>query len=79
MANYEPVAWAEEVIEAAQAVNHPQLPDLYVTASICWMAGRVDEALRYDRIGRTVLAEPRRATVRNRELARIGVRGDRPT
>jgi predicted ATPase len=45
--NYEPVAWAEEVIEPALAVNHPRLATLYLMASLCWMPGRIDESLRY--------------------------------
>jgi tetratricopeptide (TPR) repeat protein len=45
--NYEPIAWAEELIERARAVDHPQLPTLYVLASLCWMPGRIEEAIRY--------------------------------
>jgi predicted ATPase/class 3 adenylate cyclase len=45
--NYEPIAWAEELIEPARAVNHLRLAALYVMASLCWMPGRVDESLRY--------------------------------
>jgi hypothetical protein len=49
--NYEPVAWAEELIEPARAVDHPRLADLYVMASFCWVVGRVEEALRYSDAG----------------------------
>lgn len=45
--NHEPVAWAEELISAARAVNHPRLATLYVVAALCWMAGRVDDGLAY--------------------------------
>ncbi len=45
--NYEPIAWAEEVIEPALAVNHPRLGTLYIMASLCWMPGRLDESVRY--------------------------------
>ena len=45
--NYEPIAWAEELIEPARAVDHPQLAFLYVMASLCFTAGRIDEAVRY--------------------------------
>jgi predicted ATPase/class 3 adenylate cyclase len=45
--NYEPIAWAEEAIEPALAVNHPRLADLYVMASLCWMPGRIEASLRY--------------------------------
>ena len=30
---YEPIAWAEELIEPARAVDHPRLAFLYVIAS----------------------------------------------
>ena len=33
--NYEPIAWAEELIEPARAVDHPRLAILYVMASQC--------------------------------------------
>ena len=36
--NYEPIAWAEELIEPARAVDHPRLAFLYVMASQCWIA-----------------------------------------
>ena len=45
--NYEPIAWAEELIEPACAVDHPRLAFLYVMASQCIMSGRVDAAVRY--------------------------------
>ena len=37
--NYEPVAWAEELIESARAADHPRLAALYVMASQCYLAG----------------------------------------
>jgi predicted ATPase/class 3 adenylate cyclase len=45
--NYEPIAWAEELIEPARANDHPRLTALYVMASLCYMAGRIDPAIRY--------------------------------
>jgi predicted ATPase len=45
--NYEPIAWAEELIEPARAIDDPRLAALYVVASNCYMAGRVDPAIRY--------------------------------
>jgi hypothetical protein len=53
--NYEPVAWAEELIEPARAAEHPRLLNLYVVASLCWMAGRIDEAVRHADIAATLL------------------------
>ena len=39
--NHEPVAWAEELIETARAVDHPRLASLYVVAALSWIAGGV--------------------------------------
>ena len=66
----EPIAWAEELTEAARAVDHPRLAVLYVMASACYVAGRIEDAVRYA----DVAAEDtrhwlRRAAVRHRGLA----------
>ena len=53
--NYEPIAWAEELIEPARAVDHPRLAFLYVMASQCWMAGRIEAAVGYSDAGQTVV------------------------
>jgi hypothetical protein len=45
--NYEPIAWAEELVEPARAVDHSRLTALYVMASLCYMAGRIDSGIRY--------------------------------
>jgi predicted ATPase len=45
--NYEPAGWAEELIDPAVAVDHPRLATLYVLASQCFTAGRVEDAVRY--------------------------------
>ena len=39
---YEPVTWAGELIEPAEAVGHRRLAQLYVIASQCHAAGRID-------------------------------------
>ena len=57
--NYEPIAWAEELIEPARAVDHPRLAFLYVMASQCCMAGRIEEAVRYSDAGQTVIGSGR--------------------
>jgi predicted ATPase len=44
---YEPVAWAEELIEPARAVDHRRLLQLYVLAAQCYAAGRAEEAFGY--------------------------------
>jgi predicted ATPase len=53
--NYEPIAWAEELIEPACAVDHPRLATLYVIASLCWNPGRIEAAVRYADAGQTVI------------------------
>jgi predicted ATPase len=54
--NFEPLAWAEEIIEPARAVNHPRLAALCVMASQCFVVGRNEEAVRYSDIGQSVIA-----------------------
>ena len=57
--NYEPIAWAEELIEPARAVDHPRLAFLYVMASQCWMAGRIEAAVGYSDAGQLVIGSGR--------------------
>ena len=57
--NYEPIAWAEELIDPARGVDHPRLAALYVTASQCWMAGRIEAAVGYSDAGQTLIASGR--------------------
>jgi predicted ATPase/class 3 adenylate cyclase len=54
--NYEPTAWAEELIEPACAVDHPRLAALCLMASHCVFVGRTEEAVRYTDVGQTVIA-----------------------
>ena len=44
---HEPIGWAEELIIPAKAVDHPRLAQLYVFASLCYWAGRIDDAAAY--------------------------------
>jgi hypothetical protein len=53
--NYEPIAWAEELIEPACAVDHPRLAFLYVIASQCWMSGRIEAAVGYSDAAQEVI------------------------
>jgi hypothetical protein len=55
--NYEPIAWAEELIEPARAVDHPRLAFLYVIASQCWVVGRIEAAVGYSDAGQTVIGK----------------------
>jgi predicted ATPase len=57
----EPIAWAEELIEPARAVDHPRLAFLYVIAPQCWTAGRIEAAVRYSEAGQIVLGVSRDA------------------
>jgi hypothetical protein len=60
---YEPIAWAEELIEPARAVDHPRLAFLYVMASQCWNAGRIQAAVGYADAGQTVIGSGRHEEV----------------
>jgi len=53
--NHEPIAWAEELIEPAHAVDHSRLADLYVAASQCFATGRIEEAVGYADASQTVI------------------------
>ena len=56
---YEPVAWAEELIEPAKAIDHPRLAQLYIGAAICHVTGRRDDFLRYAEEGQKAIASGR--------------------
>jgi predicted ATPase/class 3 adenylate cyclase len=49
--NFEPLSWAEELIEPATVVRHRRLASLYAMATQCWMVGRIDQAVRYSESG----------------------------
>jgi tetratricopeptide (TPR) repeat protein len=53
--NYEPTAWAEELIEPAKALDHPRLETLYVMASLGYNTGRIPEAVSYAEAGRKLI------------------------
>src|SRR6185436_16211045 len=52
---YEPIAWAEVLVEPGRAVDHPRLAALYVMASQCYMAGRIEAAVHYGDAGQPVV------------------------
>ncbi|MBV9720349.1 MAG: adenylate/guanylate cyclase domain-containing protein, partial [Mycobacterium sp.] len=56
---YEPIAWAEELLEPAGAVDHPRLAFLYVIASLCYTTGRIEAAVHYSDAGQIVLGRSR--------------------
>ena len=55
--NYEPIAWAEELIEPARAADLPRLALLYGMAAQCWMPGRMEAALGYSEAGQIFFSE----------------------
>ncbi len=52
---FEPVTWAEELIQPAQAADHRRLVQLCAMAAQCYAAGRVDEAISYIEVGQAAL------------------------
>jgi hypothetical protein len=56
---YEPIAWAEELIEPARVADHPRLAFLYVIASQCFRTGRIEAAVGYSDAGQIVLGGSR--------------------
>ena len=59
--NYEPIAWAEELIEPSRIADHPRLAFLYVIASLCFNTGRIEAAVGYSDAGQIVLGRSREA------------------
>ena len=56
---HEPSGWAEELIEAAKAVEHRRLAQLYVAAAQCHASGRIDDAIDYAEAGLALLESGR--------------------
>jgi tetratricopeptide (TPR) repeat protein len=52
---YEPVGWAEELIEPARAAEHRQLAQLYSMAAQCYAAGRIEDAIAYADAGLAII------------------------
>jgi hypothetical protein len=72
LVNYEPIAWAEELIEPARTVDHPRLAMLYVMAARCWMPGRIQAAVRYADAGQLVIGSGRHEEVPFRGEVQLG-------
>src|SRR5262249_39268451 len=62
--NFEPIAWAEELIEPARAMDHRRLAFLCVMASQCYLVGRLDAAIRYSEAGQRALLSAGRDALR---------------
>jgi predicted ATPase/class 3 adenylate cyclase len=56
---YEPVIWAEELVEPAKAVGHRRLAMLYIVACQCGWVGRIDSAIRYSQGGEQLIGDTR--------------------
>jgi predicted ATPase len=65
--NFEPVAWAEELIPLARAANHPRLTSLYVMATHCWSVGRIEECQEYADEGQELVNNGQHALPRGLE------------
>jgi predicted ATPase len=52
---YEPISWAEELIESARAAQHWRLAQLYNMAAQCYATGRLDDALHHTEAGLALL------------------------
>ena len=57
--NHEPIAWAEEIVEPARAVDHPRLAFVYVIASMCWVVGRIEAAVGYSEAAQILIGSGR--------------------
>jgi predicted ATPase/class 3 adenylate cyclase len=55
----EPAGWAEELLDAATAVELPQLPRLCYAAAHCSFAGRTDAAIGYAQAAVALQTDPR--------------------
>ena len=69
---YEPVAWAEELIEPARAVDHPRLLELYEMASHSVLVGKFETAVGYGEAGQKFLGNGREVTWRSTTARHAG-------
>jgi predicted ATPase len=58
---FEPIAWAEELIDPARVADHPQLAFLCVVAASCYHPGRIEDAVRYADAAAEILGTGRSA------------------
>ena len=54
---YEPTAWADELIEPARAVQHRSLAILYAIAAQCCWIGQIDKAVRHSENGQRLISD----------------------
>jgi predicted ATPase len=53
--NFEPVTWAEELVEPARAIGHRRYASVCGIASVCYMHGRAEDALAYSKAGEAAI------------------------
>ena len=56
---YEPIAWAEELLAPAQAADHRRLAQLYAMAAQCHVIGRIEDFLGYAEAGQAAIESGR--------------------
>jgi predicted ATPase len=56
---YEPISWAEEILDCAEAVQHRKLLALYTVAAHCCWLGRHESAVRYCEMGLRLIGDDR--------------------
>jgi predicted ATPase/class 3 adenylate cyclase len=69
---HEPIRWVEELIEPARAAQHRRLAQLYAMATLCFTAGRIDDAVGYAAAGQEAVTSGRFDEVRKEVEAGIG-------
>jgi hypothetical protein len=53
--NFEPVTWAEELVEPTRAAGHRRFVSVCAIASLCYMFGRADDAVGYSTAGESAI------------------------
>ena len=56
---YEPMGWAEELIDTARILDHQRLPQLCVTAAMCYAIGRVGDSVGFAEAARMAIESGR--------------------
>jgi predicted ATPase/class 3 adenylate cyclase len=68
---HEPIRWSEELIEPARAVQHRRLAQLYGLATLCFTAGRIDDAVKYSAAGQDAFISGRFDEIRQEAEASL--------
>jgi predicted ATPase len=55
--NFEPVAWAEELVEPTRVAGHSGYVSMCAIASLCYMLGRSTDAVAYSEAAQRVIAD----------------------